>query len=298
MTPVNKMEEGIIVGADQRQEWLLPWWWSHFSKYNRLSVAFFDFGLSPSMREWCSQRGILLSLPKSPIFVKDRDEVDPLKVESWEKRYPDTFWEARNGWFKKPLACAHTPYQRTAWIDLDCEVVGSLTGLLGACDSAPCIALAKDRFAAIPKEIQESASSKEAPQIFCSERAAVPEGTTGVRAKNGEESRRGMDRSLNHEGYIYNSGVIAFQKEHPLILDWARQAVTRNGEFRGDQDLLSQIIFEQKVEVHLLPPEYNWPVGCGEEPGVMIYHWLGEAAKAVLRNQVALENFSQALDSK
>jgi 1,4-dihydroxy-2-naphthoate octaprenyltransferase len=53
----------------------------------------------------------------------------------------------------------------------------------------------------IPREIQESASAKEAPQIFCPEQATVLESTTRVRAKNVGESRRRMDRFLNYERY-------------------------------------------------------------------------------------------------
>lgn len=53
---------------------------------------------------------------------------------------------------------------------------------------------------------------------------------------------------------IYNSGVIVFQKNDPLIFEWAKQSIEKNELFRGDQDLLSQIIAEKGIRfVNYLP---------------------------------------------
>lgn len=227
------MNQGILVGANERQEWLLPWWWSHFSKHNQFPVCFADFGLSISMKKWCQQRGSLLSISKNDLFIKDRDEVDGQNVEIWEKRYPDTFWDARKAWFKKPLACLQTPFHHTAWIDVDCEIVGSLKPLFDHSG----VALAKDQ--------------------------NVP---------------------------TYNSGVIVFEQKHPLIVEWAKQSVIQNGFFRGDQDLLSHLIKEENWKVTPLPAFFNWAVGLGMCKQAVIYHWLGDAAKAALRSQIALNS--------
>jgi len=228
------MNKGILVGANERQEWLLPWWWSHFTKHSRLPVCFADFGLSASMKNWCRERGTLLSISKNDLLIKDRDEVDALNVEIWEKRYPDTFWDARKAWFKKPLACLHTPFLVTAWIDLDCEIVGSLDALFKYSG----VAVAKD----------QSAST-------------------------------------------YNSGVIVFAQKHPLIVQWAEQSLIQNGAFRGDQDLLSHLIQEGAWKITPLPPQFNWAVGYGKRQDIVIYHWLGDAAKAALRNEITLNSF-------
>ena len=88
---------------------------------------------------------------------------------------------------------------------------------------------------------------------------------------------------------IYNSGVIAFQKKHLLLQEWAKQSLEKNGLFRGDQDLLSQIIAEKSISVLELPQIYNWSIGYGQQKDVVIYHWLGEMAKSVLRNQIILD---------
>ncbi|MES2199737.1 MAG: hypothetical protein V4489_06180 [Chlamydiota bacterium] len=120
--------QGFIVGADSKQEWLLPWWWERYSKYNQYPVTFVDFGLSQKMKEWCKKQGNYIELPIDvPTSIKNFHST--LQIESWEKRYGQNFWESRNAWFKKPLACLQAPYTRSVWMDLDCEVRGSLSPL-------------------------------------------------------------------------------------------------------------------------------------------------------------------------
>jgi len=237
---MSKEEDGIIVGSDQTQEWLLPWWWKNFSRHNQLPVTFIDFGLSAEKREWCRKRGELLPLSLTTLYVKEREEIAPALVGKWEERYGDFFWVARKGWFKKPFACLQSPYRRTVWLDLDCEVLGPLNELFNACEHPSGIALAKDR--APP------------PSPFP----------------------------------IYNSGVIVFQKDLSLLQEWAKQSLKNNGAFRGDQDLLSKILFDQNLPIYELPFIYNWNVGYGVNGETVICHWIGEAAKAALRNQIIL----------
>lgn len=140
------MDEGIIVGCDLFQEWLLPWWWESYRRHNRYPVAFFDFGLSERMKKWCLERGELIRL--RGLLVKDREEVHPSLTHQWESRYGENFWNSRDAWFKKPLACHRSPFQKTVWLDLDCEVRGPLDFLFKACLHPSEIALAKDQIAA------------------------------------------------------------------------------------------------------------------------------------------------------
>ncbi|HSX11278.1 MAG TPA: hypothetical protein VLF94_06170 [Chlamydiales bacterium] len=137
------MAEGIIVGSDQSQEWLLPWWWENYQRHNRHPVAFFDFGLSEAGKRWCRERGQWIKL--APLFVKERDEVAPSLAHEWESRYGDQFWNSREAWFKKPHACLCSPFENTVWLDLDCEVLGPLDPLFQACDHPSGIALARDQ---------------------------------------------------------------------------------------------------------------------------------------------------------
>jgi len=123
------MTQGILVASDHNTEWLLPWWWDHFCKYNKTPVAFVDFGMSKEMMQWCRARGMYISLDAPKGFVQDKDGIHPKIAKKWEKIYRGEVWKARQAWFKKPLACLKTPFDLTLWLDLDCEVCGSLKPL-------------------------------------------------------------------------------------------------------------------------------------------------------------------------
>lgn len=123
-------EEGFIVASDENQEWLLPWWWWGYSKHNSKPVTFVDLGLSGTMKRWCLKRGALLDLSDLDVKVKSQKNFfSPFFIEEWEKKYGHSFWKHRNAWFKKPMACLKTPYKTTVWMDLDCEIKGSLDAM-------------------------------------------------------------------------------------------------------------------------------------------------------------------------
>ncbi len=136
-------EDGVLVGADLTQEWLLPWWWGHYRKHNAHPVTFIDFGLSFEKKEWCRQRGELVPLRLLDDFVAQK--VDPLIAHYVKEEFGPHFSECRAVWFKKPLAFLQTPYRRTIWIDLDCEVRGSITPLFAYADQPTGLGMIKDR---------------------------------------------------------------------------------------------------------------------------------------------------------
>lgn len=137
-------KNGFIVAADLTQEWLLPWWWNNYSKYNNLPVTFVDLGLSKEMKEWCKKRGHYIPLPIPNIFVAEKDFCPKDHIKNWEEQYGSHFWASRNAWFKKPLACLQTPYETSVWMDLDCEVKGSLTPIFSFPLPSSGIMLAKE----------------------------------------------------------------------------------------------------------------------------------------------------------
>lgn len=230
-------EDGILVGSDWNQEWLLPYWWENYQKYNRYPVAFVDFGMSQEKKKWCCERGEYISLQVGNVFVKEKDEVQEEIAARWERLGGGNVWSHRHVWFKKPLACLQSPFRNTVWIDLDCEILGSLKTVFEACTHPSGIAIAKHRSA----------------------QSSYP---------------------------TYNSGVIAFQRNLPLIEMWAHQAFARTDAFCGDQDLLSRIVFEQKIDICELPCIYNWHIGFGDNPEAIINHWLGDIGKAALQIKI------------
>lgn len=224
--------DGIVVGADIAQEWLLAWWWDHYRKTNSAPVTFVDFGMTEEKRVWCQDRGHLVKLPVADIFVAEKSECDADTYADWEKSYGKVFWESRNSWFKKPLACLLSPYRRSIWIDLDCEVRDSVETLFPLCDQEVGISMAKD-------------------------------------VKKG-----------------YNSGVLVFRHGVSILETWADWSFEKNRDFRGDQEVLSHIIQEQKLVFPEVPQVYNWSRLYDDHPGVKIYHLHGCTGKDVIHMQM------------
>lgn len=123
------MKEGLLVGADITQEWLLPWWWSRYSKHNTHPVAFVDFGMSFEKKRWCQERGALIPLRLFADFIRPQEEIAPEIIADWENLFGKRFWPSRSAWFKKPFALLQTPFAKTLWIDLDCEIRGPIAPL-------------------------------------------------------------------------------------------------------------------------------------------------------------------------
>jgi hypothetical protein len=138
------MSKGILVASDHRIEWMLPWWWKHYARYNDFPVAFVDFGMTPKMLKWCQKRGRLLSLKCSKDFIQKKKGLPSEVVQEWQKTYKGNVWQARQAWFKKPLACLQTPFDLTVWMDIDCEVCGSLKPLFEEWQPAIELALVRD----------------------------------------------------------------------------------------------------------------------------------------------------------
>ncbi|MBS0624597.1 MAG: hypothetical protein JSS32_00930 [Verrucomicrobia bacterium] len=134
--------DGVVVGCDQSQEWILPWWWENYQRHNSHPVAFVDLGMSLSAKEWCKSKGTYIHLPIADIFVAEKSEIDPTLVQQWESTFVN-FWEPRNAWFKKPSACLQSPYRRSVWIDLDCEIKSSIEPLFAFADHPSGLALGR-----------------------------------------------------------------------------------------------------------------------------------------------------------
>ena len=139
----NLMEEnGVIVGSDITQEWLLPWWWDHYRRHHSHPVAFVDFGMSEEMKTWCKERGEWVPLPVADIFVAEKQDIAQSRVLEMENARGKEIWSSRHAWFKKPLALLQSPFQRSVWIDLDCQILGSMTPLFGLCEHS--LAMARE----------------------------------------------------------------------------------------------------------------------------------------------------------
>lgn len=142
--PQPLLSKGIICGSDAQQEWLLPWWWSRLRDDNDHPVAFCDFGMSEDAREWCEERGKVIPIAFDPTKIASKVEVASDLVKQWEHCYTSTVWDFRHVWFQKPFALLHSPFQRSLWLDLDCEVLGSLDPLFDMCSQESQIGIMRE----------------------------------------------------------------------------------------------------------------------------------------------------------
>lgn len=232
--------EGIIAGCDETLEWLLPWWLKRLRSNDSRPVLFVDFGLSTFGRHFCKQHGELLELAHAPL----KESIDRKQAENWEKIYGKQLWKSRDQWLKKPRALLSTPFEKNLWLDLDCEVVGSLD---------PLFALLEHTSVALARETE-----------------------------NAEEHERSLGQLLEDE-ILYNSGVIAYRKDAPLITSWAEALSKRSQEVWGDQQLLSRLIYESKYQIQELDPIYNWRMSQGFNLSAQIIHWVGSWGKEYIR---------------
>ncbi len=226
--------DGVIIASDQTLEWILPWWLENYRKHNSHPVAFIDLGLSFEKKDWCKKHGEFI-----PLRVVDfAEETDPETAKQWEEEFGRHFWGSRDAWFKKPLACLKSPFERTVWIDIDCEVRAPITPLFQYADSPSGFAMAKEQ----------------------------------------------VDPSKAFQ--IYNSGIIVFRQNHPLLKEWADLCLTRSGQFRGDQEAFSHMIAERKIGIDEVPPLYNWSRCREDRDDVAIQHWHGHHGKYVIRTLI------------
>jgi len=229
--------EGIIIGSDRHQEWLLPWWWEHYSAFNSYPVAFVDFGMSEKALAWCHQKGQCIKLPPSNLNI-----AFPVSVkEQWEARYGKGIWQCRPTWFKKPLALLESPFSIGLWIDLDCQIRDNLDPLF------KCL-------------------------LFNAEIALIQE----------PNFIQNLERECGFflsEEVNYNSGVIVFHQNAPILHQWMKEIIEQNEKYVTDQHALCRAIFKYKPSLVELPLLYNWPRVLGPNPEAVIFHFCGGAGK-------------------
>ena len=120
------VQAGVIVACDRDQEWLLPWWWRHYSSHSSYPVHFIDFGMSSEGVSWCKERGSYEPLVGFDHFHEHPVEDEQRKI--WETEISSIF-DFRRTYFKKPFALIQSPFDLTIWLDLDCQLIGPLDPL-------------------------------------------------------------------------------------------------------------------------------------------------------------------------
>lgn len=133
-------EKGVICGVDCFQFWLLAFFLNRYHSFNNFPITIFDFGLNSWQKSWIASRYSLKTIDCIDGFIKDESEIDLEKQKLWESNHGSEFWSYREKWFKKPFACIKSPYEKSLWLDVDCEVLGPINDLFdcleGDCDLA------------------------------------------------------------------------------------------------------------------------------------------------------------------
>lgn len=125
--PKSKLlSQGVITACSKELEWMLPWWWYHFSSYSNVPVLFVNLGMSDKGLNWCHERGFVLDLPNLGEYV---NEVDPGLAQKWRSLVGGNLFDVRRKWFQKPFCFISTPFYQNLWIDIDCQIVKSLEPL-------------------------------------------------------------------------------------------------------------------------------------------------------------------------
>jgi hypothetical protein len=236
--------EGIVVGCDANQEWLLSWWWGHYSKTNSYPVLFVDFGMTAEGIAYCQQRGTCVSLREAPFVEK---QIRSLKKRTlWEQHYSAALWRCREVWFKKPFALLCSPFDLSLWLDLDCQVQKPLEPLFN------CLSFGIDL-------------------ALCPEPEAVQE----LHRKKG---------FIRHDEINYNCGVIAFRKRAEVLVSWTKEIKLHNDQYPAEQQVLSRVLKRDQTPFIELPIEFNWGRERGPNEHAYIQHFHGGVLKSLIKN--------------
>ncbi|HEY4255402.1 MAG TPA: hypothetical protein VGM34_03540 [Chlamydiales bacterium] len=240
-----KQTSGVLVGCDQQQEWLLDGWYAHFRKHNpSLLIAFGDLGMSEEGRQWCEERGVVIAASQIP-FPPDatlQEKGWPYAGERWLEEGLFSLPE-RAVLFRKPLLMKQSPFERTVYLDLDCQVLMDLSSLFSL----------------------RLGPTKMALRAGCF------------------YEMKSMTTSQKMWVQSYNSGVVVFEKNSRLLDFWIFLLDREIESFSNDDRLLSFAIHGYEMPVTRLARKYNWLYHWGVNPKAAICHWIGEAGKAAFR---------------
>ncbi|MCE2983448.1 MAG: hypothetical protein LW832_07775 [Parachlamydia sp.] len=240
--------DGILIASDETLEWMLPWWWHHYAAQNTLPVAMIDFGLSPEALEWCKQRGKVIPFREPLDFLVPKERIAPELVLQWQALFHNkNFWKVRGFCLKKPLAMLKSPFERTIWTDVDCEIKKPLTPLFDYCETKAGLSLAPQ------------------PDFALQHYRAA-----------------GL---LKPDEKTYNAGVVVFKKDSEVLFKWAEGVREQNACFPGDSDLLAQVIRQNGYTFQELPQIYNWRMAQGGNPEAVIVHWVADRGKQHIREE-------------
>jgi hypothetical protein len=82
-------------------------------------------------------------------------------------------------------------------------------------------------------------------------------------------------------------GVVAFRRGADPILEWAKNVISKNGEYPGNQTLFADLAWKEKWDVNDLDSRYNWRMMLGPNPNAVIIHWVSTGGKEWIKQQLS-----------
>ncbi|MCB1106973.1 MAG: hypothetical protein KDK76_02635 [Chlamydiia bacterium] len=231
-------DKGVLTGCNQEQEWMLKWWWNHYSKHNDYPVTFCDFGMSLPAKKWCEKRGNVLTY--NPQFLlKEKSQKAP-----WANHIAMNTWNKRHIWFSKAFILEKSPYEKTVWTDLDCEILQNIAPLF---EMTAC----KDGFA-IAHDSDEN--NEKARHINI-----LKEGVQGLQV-----------------------GVLSFTKGSPVIPAWINYCMKHLDTEISEQTAISHLLHKTPFDITTFSSKYNWLIPENSTSDVVIKHHTGHSRKRKL----------------
>ncbi len=122
----TKEFEGILVAFDAAMQPLILWWYNTLRKYSSKPIAFVNFGgISKNVKNWCKSHGYYYDNEKYVLNFK-KIKVPIKYKKKWSDLIKGDVTDIRPFWFTKPIALMHTPFEKTLYLDIDCEVKDSI----------------------------------------------------------------------------------------------------------------------------------------------------------------------------
>ena len=210
---MNLEECCFITGVDNVQEWMLPWWYDNYIKYNnKYNLYICDFGMSQKAIDWSNNITETIKLKDNYDFT----------------------------WFKKPIAIkkAHNKYKNVVWIDIDCEIRSDMKDLFNFAQKGFAVTIDTHAW-------------------FCRNPQALA------------------------------TGVIAVTKGNKVLKKWIEMIEKQRNKFRGDQEILNDIVVREGREgITIMPGIWQGLRCAGDNPKNKIMHWTGPKGKEIIKKQM------------
>ncbi|PCI77178.1 hypothetical protein COB21_03325 [Candidatus Aerophobetes bacterium] len=243
--PTKSLDQGIITGCDYKQEWMLKWWLYHAKKNSRLPLSVIDFGMSKSAKIFLQSRVHIIDGSKA---------LNPfLKPSSyifpsnWPENWKQDATSQRPFYFAKILATQLSPYTQSLWVDVDCKIIENPIGAFAYIDEAQGLSMALDD-----------------PQ-------------TALRWKK--------ENLIRPVSIAYQAGVIAFNKNSPLMEKWRSLCINLYNKEYSEQTALSNHLLENNLCINTMPSFFNH-LRPQENIRASIAHYGGQWHKLCLLREI------------